>query len=84
MRGIAVGMTSDVMTGGSWAETTTSDVLAARAEADQRQHEADRLKAIRVVAGAARDTREAALLLDILGLSADDVRAAARNRIVAA
>jgi hypothetical protein len=77
-------MTSDMFASSPWAEHASSDTTAQRAEADRAQHDAERLKAVRVVAATAHDTDEARRLLSMLGLDLEDVRSAMSRRVAAA
>jgi hypothetical protein len=70
-------MTAAASSTSPWSEPTGSDHNAARALADAEQQAADRRRAVRAVAGAAADTRDARLLMDILGLDHADILAAA-------
>jgi hypothetical protein len=77
-------MTSDLLTNSAWSDHASADIAAARAEADRIQHDAERLRAARVIAATAHSSTDARDLLSMLGLSADDIRAALGRRIVAA
>jgi hypothetical protein len=77
-------MTSDLATNSPWSGSAGTDMGAMRAEAERVQHEVERLKATRIVASAAHDTADARDLLSMLGISADDIRAAVGRRTVAA
>lgn len=77
-------MTSDLIASSPWADHASSDTTAQRAEADRVQHEAERLRAVRVVAATAHDTVEARQLLSMLGLDLEDVRGAVSRRVAAA
>jgi hypothetical protein len=76
---------SDVLTNSPWADRPGTDLASVRAEAERVQHSAERLRAIRVIAATAHDTREAIALIAMLGLDIDDdVRAAKARRSAAA
>jgi hypothetical protein len=77
-------MTSDVLTNSAWSDHSGTDIGAARAEAERRQHELERLRAARVIAAAARDPEDARDLLGMLGLEVDEMKAARSQRTVAA
>lgn len=77
-------MTSDVLTNSAWGDHSGTDIGAARAEAERRQHELERLRAARVIAAAARDSEDARDLLGMLGLDVDEMKAARGQRTVAA
>jgi hypothetical protein len=51
--------------------TPVSEADLARMEADEELHAQWRRRAVRVIAGCARDTEDARLLLSILGLDGD-------------
>ena len=74
--GYTARMTSDLLINSPWADHSSADTAAERAEADRVQHDAERLRAVRVIAAAAHDATEARDLLSMLGLSTDDIRAA--------
>ena len=77
-------MTSEMLTNSAWADHSSADPAAVRAEAERVQHEGERLRAIRVVAAAASDIDDARTLLDMLGADLDELRRAAGQRTVAA
>ncbi len=77
-------MTSDMLANRAWADHSSADVAAARAEADRVQHDGERLRAIRVVASAAHDVLDARMLLSMLGADTDDIQRAVSQRTVAA
>jgi hypothetical protein len=77
-------MTSDVLTNSPWADRVGADLASMRAEAERVQHVNEKLRAARVVAATALDTKEARDLLDMLGLCVDDIRAAKAVRNAAA
>jgi hypothetical protein len=60
----------------SWSEPSVSEHETARSEREAEQHADQRRATVRVVAGCARDLPDAQMLLDILGLGIDDIRAA--------
>jgi hypothetical protein len=64
------------------ADAGSSD--AARAEAEHREHATQRIKAVRVVAGAAEDSGDARMLLEMLGLANEEILAAAHQNSAAA
>jgi hypothetical protein len=77
-------MTTDLLTNSAWADHASADVAAQRAEADRIQHDGERLRAARVIASTAHSSADARDLLSMLGLGADDIRAALGRQTVAA
>ncbi len=75
-------MTADLMQPGLMQQSVWSDQHhltneAQRAAADQATQCEHRRCAARAIAGAARDVTDARMLLEMLGLSPEDIRAAA-------
>ena len=77
-------MTASPLLDSSWSDPSASGRDSTRAATEAEQQAAQRLSAVRAVAGCARDADDARRLLDILGLGSDEVRAAAQRRITAA
>lgn len=77
-------MTTDLLINSPWADHSAADAAANRVEAERAQHDTERLRAVRVIAAAARDSTDARELLSMLGLGTDDVRTALTVRTVAA
>jgi hypothetical protein len=66
-----------------WSEPSVSEHETARAQLEAEQHADQRRAAVRVIAGCASDTADARMLLDMLGLGLDDIRAAKPMAVVA-
>lgn len=68
----------------SWSEPSDSGRDSARAATEAEQQAAQRLSAVRAIAGCARDADDARRLFDILGLGAEEIRAATKPHSTAA
>ena len=77
-------MTASPLVDSSWSEPAASDRDSTRAATEAEQQAAQRLSAVRAVAGCARDADDARTLLDILGLGPEEIRAAAKRHSTAA
>jgi hypothetical protein len=77
-------MTASPLVDSSWSEPAASGRDSARAATEAEEQAAQRLSAVRAIAGRARDADDARRLLDILGLGADEIRAAAKGHSTAA
>ena len=69
-------MTASPILDSAWSAPATSDHEAARLLAEAEQIATGRRNAVLAIAGAAHDVADARMLLDILGLGADEIRSA--------